>query len=169
MKNKKFILGFLIMICLLNYGCRKNTEGLAIYLLENKTNAANNKGKLEKINLPKEPLINQTNIKEYVWNKHIIILKKGALQKLKELKKEKYSFLGVPFVLTINRKPIYLGYFWSLTISEICKFPFIPLEGIENNHISILFEADYHNFNDPRENLQIYRCLKKANLLSKDN
>ncbi len=111
-------------------------EGLEIYLLEKTRH--NEVPILDKIHLPDKPLLLFSDIRYYDWKTHEIILSSGGWARVRrKITRKAIEFDGLPFVLTINRQPIYIGYFWSLRYSESTETPVVFVENIEKKKFII--------------------------------
>jgi hypothetical protein len=127
---------------------------------------------LDTIPLAETPFLTMEGIKSYDTVNHII-----------NLKESKYiliypspSVYGQMFVLTIDKTPVYCGFFWSNFSSVLCNWIFIeePNEynGLSENQIQI--NAGYPNFShfhgiDPREDPLIISAFAKYGKLTGDS
>lgn len=120
---------------------------------------------LENVKLPDKPLISFDNIQSYDWKNHELFLTEDGWKKIKEginaedLKSCKYC--NFPFVFTINRRPIYIGFFWSYFSSDIPKGPIVHKEEIQNNRFVIIYDQKFKNYKDVVANPELYNFLVK--------
>jgi hypothetical protein len=102
----------LLSASLLFAGCAKsngNHEGFAIYLPEGVTSPADMPA-LDTVKIPAQPLISQTDVVSYDAATYELTLTTAAINRLIALQVGVY---GKPFVVCVDRNPIYSGAFWS--------------------------------------------------------
>ncbi len=64
-----------------------------------------------------EPFLNNKDIESFDWTNSKIILTESGIEKLK---KQEVPLRGLAFVLTLNGKNIYAGWFWNMYSSFGC-------------------------------------------------
>ncbi|MBN1126761.1 MAG: LysM peptidoglycan-binding domain-containing protein [Sedimentisphaerales bacterium] len=79
---------------------------------------------LEGLIIDDKPLFTDTDILEYDWEKQTIYLK----QKARSFLPEKPSVWGIPFVVVVQGKRLYLGAFWTGASSYTANMPTISLD-----------------------------------------
>jgi len=112
----------LITICLLFLliGCGEPTAGetpageFALYLLENSTltAAAAFSQPIDSLRLAVEPLFTANEMKYYIWASHSFQLTDSVQVDYEQFLASSGSTSGVPFVVTVDKDPIYMGTFW---------------------------------------------------------
>ncbi|MBE0538036.1 MAG: hypothetical protein IH624_20430 [Phycisphaerae bacterium] len=83
---------------------------------------------LERLVLDAEPLITEEDVVSYDWEKQMLQLKPGAIERLPQVHKRPVNVRGVPFVVTANGERIYLGAFWTPLSSLLADMPTIVLD-----------------------------------------
>ena len=160
----KAIISLLIFNSFFLASCQKETiegQGLEFYLVDindikSYEFSVDDNTKLSSI------LILNSEIESYSWEDHIITLNEAGNNRLKGLGR-------LPFVVTINKKPIYGGWVWNLASSATYRWVFL-VEDIgstpEKQRFSIAFVKDLANLGkDPRDNAEIRTYLKKTKKL----
>jgi hypothetical protein len=167
MKTNKY---FFIICLLIIFGCTKaelkNNEGLEIYLLDQISD--NKLNSLEQIKLADKPLIAFDDIQSYDWKNHELFINEIGWKKVKEKITMKSigacSTNGLPFVMTIDKKPIYIGFFRSLTFCEKSKGPAIFLENLQKGLLIISDEG----FKNIVANSELHDFLVKSKKIKND-
>ena len=89
------------------------SEGFAIYLLAEKLPPAEvARADLGTLKLEGEPILSTEDIVAYISGTHQITLTPSAMERLGQLKVP-VSGAGIPFVVCVDKEPIYRGAFWS--------------------------------------------------------
>ena len=90
-----------------------SNNGYEIYCVENAEAKLLNR-RFDEIQLPDTPMISMNDIASYEWEKHMISLTSDARKRINGvIGVNILSYSGRTFVVSLNRKPIYGGYFWS--------------------------------------------------------
>jgi hypothetical protein len=97
------------IIASLQRASKINNEGFAIYLPEGVTSPANMPA-LDAVKIPAQPLISQTDVVSYDATTYELTLTPAAFSRLVALQVPVY---GKPFVVCVDRNPVYAGAFWS--------------------------------------------------------
>jgi hypothetical protein len=97
------------IIASLKQAGKLNNEGFAIYLPEGVTSPANMPA-LDAVKIPAQPLISQTDVVSYDATTYELTLTTAAINRLIALQVGVY---GKPFVVCVDRNPVYAGAFWS--------------------------------------------------------
>ena len=160
---------FFIVSSLILGGCgsssQDNNEGFAIYLAANGT-SIDELAILSHIDIADEPIIGLDDIVSYNWETHDIKLTEPAAERVDIL-----ELIGKPFVVCVDRAPIYAGAFWSNVISRTYDGVVIlhPLEEEYDSHTLRIqcgypWES-YFSGDDPRSDPAILTSLEKAGKL----
>lgn len=162
----KFIPLILVsIIFLIGNNSRNEAEGFAIYLLEEDIPTA--QPILSNVKLEQTPFISVKEIKTYNALTHELTLTSNAFNLILDLE---VSVYGKPFIVCVDKKPIYCGAFWTPISSisfdgvTICK----PLDSQKSDTIKLELGYPSSNFyggEDPRENEDILKSLQKAGKL----
>ena len=167
-----------IFICILLISCEKDKnvnsnirEGFELYLTEkpyeNDLHADYSNINFDTIALIENPILQYHDIKIYDTITHIISLNIsndslnfGAIGTI--------SVRGRMFVATLDKKPIYCGFYWPLYSSLPCNWVFIEepypeLDNLKNNEIKISFMSTVLKdpSKDPRLDKRIVDRLKE--------
>jgi len=145
------------------------SEGFAIYLLAEKLSPAEvaraDPGTLE---LEDEPILSTEDIVAYARGTHQVTLTPSAMERLGQLKVP-VSGAGIPFVVCVDKEPIYRGAFWSPLSSlsfdgvAIMLLPGV-LPGARLDYVRI--EANSVGERpDPRSDPRILQALERAGKL----
>jgi hypothetical protein len=97
------------IIASLQQAGKLNHEGFAIYLPEGVTSPTNMPA-LDAVRIPAQPLISLTDIFSYNSTTWELTLTTAAINRLIALQVPVY---GKPFVVCVDRNPVYAGAFWS--------------------------------------------------------
>ncbi len=116
------------------------------------------------IPLAKYPVIDANDIEHYDWDTHEITVKKTVWWRLRMP-----SVHGAPFVIVVNKKPVYVGAFWT-NISSISAS--VPVVIYDHTRKSKRFRIDkaypsakFAVGEDPRSSARIRDALQKLGLL----
>jgi hypothetical protein len=132
-------------------------EGFAIYLIDDK--APFNKMKdLSLLELPITPLITQDDVISYSSTTYIMQVSNDAASRINNL------IAGKPFVICVNRQPVYWGVFWTSASSSTFSGVIIDTTPLYDKDYK--FELGYPNESyfkgeDPRNNPLILEALDK--------
>jgi hypothetical protein len=103
-----------------------------------------------------------------------LLLNQSGQNKLDSIKNISLS-TGIRFAITLNRQPIYGGYFWALPSSFGCNWIHIyphNLRGYKNDKVAILsgfpMTRFTEDFPDPRNNETLIDALKNSKRLISD-
>jgi hypothetical protein len=132
-------------------------EGFAIYLIDDK--APFNKMKdLSLLELPRTPLITQDDVISYSSASHEMQLYNEAASRINN------SIEGKPFVICVDRQPIYWGAFWWSGSSVRFNGVFVFVDQIEDETIKFEFpysDGTLYGGQDPRNDALIIEALNK--------
>ena len=169
MKNLYTRYWFLALVVLVLSACRPDGgEGFAVYLLADPVPVGEMAERaLTTLPLRDRPLIRQTDIQSYDWDRHAMRLTPGAIENLLRLE---LPVDGVPFVVTVDREPIYPGALWpaysSLSYHGVVIDPLLAPDG-QTVRLQLgypespeLFEGE-----DPRGDPRIRAALETAGIL----
>jgi hypothetical protein len=161
--------GLLALFLFVLSACRPETgEGFAVYLLADPVPVSNMADQdLSSLTLRDQPLIQQGDIRSYDWEKHRLWLTPGAIH---HFQRYEVPVHGVPFVVTVDREPIYSGALFpsysSLSYHGVAIDPLLPEDG-QTVRIQLgypespeLFEGE-----DPRGDPRIRAVLEAAGIL----
>ena len=156
----------ILLISLYSFNNSKNNEScFEIYicdsvLVDGVTN-------FNKFILPQNLLISNDDIILYDWNHNEIDLHEIAWNKVNDkfkiLREARINEVGLPFIVTINKKIVYDGIFWSKYSSlKPPDKPLIKTSSFKEKRFRINY--DYMNISDSLtiKNKEIYDCLKAA-------
>ena len=121
---------------------------------------------LSDLSLAVVPFISVRDIRSYHWNTHEFECTTEAASRIDSLARYGGSVRGVPFVVAVDRKPIYLGSFWWAYSSIMPWCPYMDITfpmGSVSRRIELppLYQGD-----DPRSDRRIYTALKSAGVLT---
>lgn len=155
------------------HGQSEKNKGVEVYLVELAKDkesfplvqyqiAADKQYLIKIIQLPDTPLIAFDDIKYVDWKTHELVLTKDGYKKCKEQfkggKLESVTGKGIPFVVAINRKPIFIGFIKSYLSSFPPDTPQVLYEGILEDNFIIWCPEKYRNL---IENKEMYDYLLK--------
>ena len=158
------------MILILGFKNQTNESGLEIYILNISHPVLTNKNPEEcyccvdvkKKNLSIIPLIYDSEIEFFDFEKQKLILTKSGQKKLNDLNFSKTGVYGIPAAIVLNGKPIYSFMFFPIGSSVACDRPFTHLN-IDKKEFYIHFgvgkgKNEFRYGEDPRfdENLKKY-------------
>jgi hypothetical protein len=169
------ILVVIATICALgvSVGCSQpNHEGFAIYLTQDNI-SVDKMPALNLIKIANTPLIELSDIVSYNSSTYQLTLTADASNRISNLV---VTTSGLPFVVCVDRKPVYWGDFWSEPSSAFvptsCVIVSYPLShSVQTNPASApqidphILELDYNGNNDPRNNPEILQSLEQAGKL----
>lgn len=116
------------------------TEGFAIYLPAQKITANDIlKTPLDSIELENKPILSLDDIVAYSLDTHTIALTQAGYEKIKQLE---VPTSGIPFVVCVDRQPIYVGAFWASYSSQSFNGVVIDTLLVERDH-SIRIQLGY--------------------------
>ena len=84
---------------------------------------------LENCSTKQEPLLDKNDIENFNWTRSKIILTQSGIEKLK---KQEVPLSGLAFVLKLNGKTVYGGWFWNMVSSFGCDRIWTWQNPIEN-------------------------------------
>ncbi|MFC2069285.1 hypothetical protein ACFLTP_09830 [Chloroflexota bacterium] len=158
----------LICIILISSGCTSvNGEGFAIYLIEEDIPPAQMEA-LNQVNITDQPTISIKDIITYNAQTHEIRLTDTAFERISQLD---VPVRGKPFMVCVDKAPIYWGAFWTPISSmsfdgvTICK----PVSSREPIVITLELgypSSSYYAGEDPRNNAIVMRSLDQAGKLT---
>jgi len=186
MKTLKFQPGILIVLSLITFiqlSCSDesnldsfDSKGFEIFLTKDQVSYNSSidysQINLDTIDLSSTPFLTMNDIESYDTINHIINLKKSR----DNLDFPSSGVYGQMFVVLVDKKPIYCGFFWSIISSVPCNWIFIEepseLNGLTENQIQI--SAGYPNFShfhgiDPRNNSKIISVFSNLGMLTGDS
>jgi len=148
------------------------SEGFAIYLLAEKLPPAEvAQADLDTLKLEGEPILSTEDIVAYARGTHQITLTPSAKERLGQLEVP-VSGAGIPFVVCVDKEPIYSGAFWSPLSSLSFDGTIIMLlpgvmPGAQLDYVRI--EANFVSERpDPRPDPRVLRALERAGKLKED-
>lgn len=150
--------------------CRATAENtrpdgeLAFYLLTDNTFLSSTVN-LSQLELAPEPLLSLADIVSYTAATHEISLTPAAVERL-----EQSNLPGLPFVVTVEQRPIYAGEFMALTFSRSSERVVIlwpPLAGAANTiQLQLGYPGpDFFRGDDPRADARVIEALSQAGKL----
>jgi len=167
MKGRIFLF---LMISTLLFNCSNSTSPIlkdsefGIYLLKDttlSTSEAMNKS-LESLQVQEKSLIDLNGIVAYDWSEHLITISSDAYENVKYIETKTMSTTGLPFVIIVDDKKIYLGIIFPLYSSSMPE------------DLPHIYNAPLNEFNirrarldseDKRNDERIYSVLKKSGKL----
>ena len=145
-----------------------STEGFAIYLPAQKIAAAELlKTPLDTLQLEDKPIISLDDINAYSQDTHTIALTPSGYERIRQLQ---VPTSGIPFVVCVNRQPIYPGAFWASYSSQSSKGAVIdtlPVEAGRSIRIQLGYPESHELFTgeDRRSDPRILQSLQQAGKL----
>ena len=144
------------------------TEGFAIYLPAQEIAAAEIlKTPLDTVQLVDKPTLSLDDIAAYSQDTHTIALTPSGFEKIRQLR---VPTSGIPFVVCVNRQPIYAGAFWASYSSQSFNGTVIDTLLVEPGH-SIRIQLGYPESpnlfvgEDRRADPRILQSLQQAGKL----
>ena len=118
---------------------------------------------LENCETEKEPFLNKNDIEKFDWNLSKIYLTKSGIEKINN---KEIPLRGLAFVIRINGKNIYAGWFWNIFSSFGCDRIYnYPTENVTEKENELDLKFGLGNFKcgtDPRKDKNlILNALKK--------
>ncbi len=118
---------------------------------------------LSDMKLADVPFISARELESYHWKTHMFECTPEADSLLDSLGRYGGSTRGVPFVVTVDRQPIYLGSFWWGYSSMVPWCPFVEIAWPQSRRIQL---PSLYQGKDPRSDPRIYSALKNAGVLT---
>ena len=162
-----FVVAYVMLLLGSIYGQEEKSRGVEIYiitqldekqavLLMNEEITGDVQYLIKQIQLPDQPLISFNDIIYYEWKNHEIILSKDGWKKCKEEITMKRTLScgsnGLPFVVAIDRKPIYLGFIGNaLSCTRPPDAPGILYQYIEQEKFIIWSSGELRHLIDNQE------------------
>ena len=148
----------------------QNSRDWAIYRLADATVTSDQirNEPLLHLTLAAVPFISERDIRSYHWKSHSIECTSRTDSLLDSLALHGGSTRGVPFVVTVNREPIYVGSFWWGYSSMMPWCPYLELtfpRGPVSRGIQL---PQLPQGGDPRSDVRIYWALKNAGILTEE-
>jgi hypothetical protein len=136
----------------------------AIYRLANPTIFSDQlqTASLSDLTLAAAPFISVHDVRVYHWKTHALECTARADSLIDSLARHGGSTRGVPFVVTVERHPIYLATFWWGYSSSMPWCPYMEVIGPQPREIDL---PPLHQGEDPRSDSRIYHALKDAGVL----
>jgi len=162
MKRLLFILLTLVSIVIGSFSVQgaERKEAFAIYLSQRQTT---DQIPLPKLKLSNEPFITDTDIIEYRWRTHEIVLTEEAAKRYAKFKRSQETRES-GFVVVADGIRCYYGEFWLDILSVIPPFPVIYIDVPSSSSIRIRYDypliRDAARGEDPRNNKRIYDTFK---------
>jgi hypothetical protein len=140
---------------------KATSEGFAIYVIQD--HDFSKMDDLKTIVLPDKPIISQNDVISYYAVEHKIRLTDVSFEHLAQLSG---SLVGYPFVVCVNRQPVYWGAFWTSLYSSIFSGVIIDITSLDDEAKCFEFTLGYPNDSyfkgdDPRNDLLILDALNK--------
>jgi len=157
-----------LIITALFYGCNDSTgpsndDAFGIYLLRDSTLTTSDAKILpiKSLNVQEKPIISTTDIIEYHWADHIIILTTEAFERSKSIEGKIKSTYGLPFLVLVGEQKIYLGNIYPAYSSYIhIDLPYIRVAPFIEMRIA---KAPSQDVEDKRNDDNIYSALQRYN------
>lgn len=149
-------------------GCAPKPAGdFAIYLLAEDIKVSEMAAvDLQNLPLQDAPVISTADIVSYNWGTHEIKLTAAGFDRVMALQVRTW---GLPFVVCVDRKPVYWGAFWTPYSSQSFEGVTIMLPlGAQDNIIRIELgypSSDFSKGEDPRFNPAARKALEQAGRL----
>ena len=164
------IQGFLsIAAIFVSLGCdvtsgQSSSSSFEIYRLKDTTLNARQVWNLpiDSLTLADKPFLPQDSLLSYQWRTHTFSVAPSIDSELTRLGKQRNESWGIPFVVTVGKRPIYLGAFWYCYSSLTPSVPYIEVLPLSYQIKKAVLPIDsVDRRNDPR----IYSALKNAGIL----
>ncbi|MGD9993289.1 MAG: hypothetical protein AB7S69_08315 [Salinivirgaceae bacterium] len=165
----------ILLVCLLAGSCDKDNnsdfnlgEGIEIYRTQTPYYANLDQDysqvDFDTILLENTPVLRYNHLLKYDTANHKLTLAVSH----DSLKIGVATVYGRMFVLTIDKEPVYCGFYWPLISSIPCPWvfivePYYELDGLADNEIMIRFNSQHYS--DPRLDSRLLERLKKDNKL----
>jgi len=135
----------------------------AVYLAANQPKRLQARlGPLSRHKLAKRPLITEADLAAYHWRKHRLVLKPAALRRIV---RHGRPLLNSIFIVTVGRKKLYAGVFWSDFYSSSRAHP-VAMQKKNGFRIERAYPTSaFATGPDPRGHAAIKTALKRAKLL----
>jgi len=154
-----------LIFCASYFGCNttepSNDYDFGIYLLRDTTLTTSDVKEisLKSLIVQDEPLINITDIVEYNWEYHIIILTSEAFERFGKVEGKIKSTDGLPFIFIAEGQKIYLGNIYPAYSSYIhIDLPFITVAPFTEMRMA---RAPSQEVEDKRNDDRIYSVLQE--------
>jgi len=159
---------FLIALVGLLTSCAPEPAGdFAIYLLAEDVKVSELAAvDLQSLPLQDAPTISTADIVAYTWGTHEIKLTAAGFERVMALQVRTW---GLPFVVCVDRKPVYWGAFWTPYSSQSFEGVTIMLPlGAQDSTIQIELGypgSDFFLGQDPRFDAEVRKALERAGKL----
>ncbi len=154
-----------VLSAMLCAGCRSDGEGFAIYLTAQDV-PVERMEMLSHVDLADEPVISEDDILSYRRDTHEMVLTDAACQRLSQIQ---VPVSGIPFLVCVDRAPVYWGAFWPLysSLSFDGVVVSVPLTGDDT---IVRIDTGYpgpsfFTGEDPRSDPHVLQALQKAGKL----
>ena len=139
---------------------RLNDPTLTTYQIRNEP--------LSTLQLAPLPFITVQDIEVYHWKSHTFQCTRKVSDMLDSLARYGGSTQGRPFVVSINREPIYLGTFWWGYSSTMPCAPYVDILFAGRNQSCTIEAPPPALYADPRSDMRLYNALRRAHALSEE-
>ncbi len=158
---------FLVSVIFLSGGCTPaRGEGFAIYLTEEDI-PPDRMEALSHVDIAEQPIIATKDVITYNAQTHEIKLTSSAFERISQLD---VPVRGKPFIVCVDRNPIYWGAFWtplsSMAFGGVTVWK--PLGFQESEIITLELgypSPSFYQGKDPRNNTEVIRSLEEAGKL----
>ena len=119
---------------------------------------------LNELTLEESPVLTLNDIRQFYWDKQEFTLKDGSLS---ELLNRDIPVSGLPYVLAVNGKRIYMGKFWTPLSSAWPYSPSISIafENPDVTRYSVYYDGDESEVKQIIFDERIRKVLESAGLL----
>jgi hypothetical protein len=165
----------LLSLCFLQSCNENNIESnthenlVSFYLLKDTKITATEsvKNGIESLQLSEEPIFSSKEMSYYNWKDHSFSIDSISVKKLQDYSNLHKSVFGIPFIVTVDEKRIYLGAFWFNYSSIAPTFPHIAITFYSQNPSLVLtINKSWSDLEpDMRNDKRIYIALKNNGLL----
>lgn len=167
---------YMILFSIIFYFCSENNitessleSGLNFYLLKDSQITANQiyNSNIYDLKLSGKPFLTYKDLVYYKWGEHSFEIDSNKAKIIQNICENNPTVFGIPFVVTVDQKRIYLGAFWFLFSSVAPIFPYInaPIDNETNSYIFVINKSWDSTKADLRNDPRIYNTLKKFGLL----
>ncbi len=167
------LIGFLIISCECNNDDIQPGAGFEIYKVDttyfHDSNIDNSTLDLDTFALKDTPILRYEDLIKYDTSSHKLTIGISHDSLTIKWSSNAYINFGSMFMVTLDKEPIYCGWFWSVSNSKLCNWvhieePYYEFDSLEENEVVMSFRYEserWQKYPDPRLDPRIVERLAK--------
>jgi hypothetical protein len=116
------------------------------------------------------PLISVRDLRAYHWKSHVLEFTPEVGKRIDSISRASGTSRGIPFVVTLDRQPVYVGTFWwsYSSLAPWCPYWDITVPNSDSISVGAIELLEFYQGSDPRSDRRLYASLKTAGVLVED-